>query len=261
MTETPPRPFAISENTYGHLKRLRWIISHLRKDDVIVELGCGTGYMVTLPLVRLAYRVSGVDLDEPSIAYGRNLFRQAGLDTSCLCACDLADLDVAPDVIIASEVLEHVGDDKLGPTLQTMRGKLKPGGRLLVTVPNGYGWFEIESLLWFKLRLGYLIESLHIGRAVRRAKRILLGRDVHDEPLSTLSASPHVQRFTYRSIQELLAREGFRIEETTGSVLCAGPFSNLFLSGIGPIMRLNCRLGELFPCVAAAFFVSCSKDG
>jgi 2-polyprenyl-3-methyl-5-hydroxy-6-metoxy-1,4-benzoquinol methylase len=259
VTETPPRPFAISENIYGHLKRLRWIISHLRKDDAIVELGCGTGYMITLPLARLGYRVIGVDLDEPSIAYGRELFRQAGLDPSYLHAGDLADLDVAADVIIASEVLEHVHDDDLGRALRIVRSKLKPGGRLLVTVPNGYGWFEIESPLWFKLGIGKLLEWLQIVRATCVAKRLLFGRHLHRGPVSTLSTSPHVQRFTYRSIQDLLSRQGFRIEAVTGSVLFAGPFSDLFFTGIRPIMRLNCRLGDRFPRLAAAFFVSCRK--
>jgi len=142
----------IAENIYGHRKRLEWIISHLDRSNTVVELGCGTGYMISLQLAQLGYRVIGVDLDEPSIRYGREQFRQAGQDPSCLRAGDLADIDVTADVIVASEVLEHLHDEELGPTLRTIRAKLKPGGRLLVTVPNGYGWFELESRLWFTRR-------------------------------------------------------------------------------------------------------------
>jgi len=38
---------------------------------------------------------------------------------------------VTADVIVASEVLEHLHDEALGPTLRTIRSKLKPGGLLL----------------------------------------------------------------------------------------------------------------------------------
>lgn len=255
----PSAVLTTGENIYGHLKRLGWIISHLKDDDVIVELGCGTGYMITLPLVQRGYRVRGVDLDEPSIVSGRELFREAGEDPNCLHLGDLADLDVTADVIVASEVFEHLHGEELGPLLRTIRAKLKPGGQLLVTVPNGYGWFEMESPLWFKTGLGRLLERLRIVDTIARLKRRALGRDVHAEPLSTLSTSPHVQRFTYWSIQRLLRAEGFAVEEVAGSVLFAGPFSNLFFTGIGPIMKLNCLLGDWLPWIATAFFVRCRK--
>jgi len=41
------------------------------------------------------------------------------------------------DVVVCNHVLEHVSE--LDPVLHEIRRVLKPGGRLFVTVPNGYG--------------------------------------------------------------------------------------------------------------------------
>ena len=53
-----------------------------------------------------------------------------------------------------SEVLEHLHDDELDALLGEVRSRLAPGGRLLVTVPNGYGWFEMEHFFWWRLGWG-----------------------------------------------------------------------------------------------------------
>lgn len=246
----------IGENSYGHQKRLRWLLAHIKKEHRLVELGCGTGYMITRPLALLGYQIVGVDLDEPSIEYGRKVLASQGLSTETLQTVDLADLDFRPDVIIASEVLEHIPTPQLHQMLDLLRAKLAPGGLLLVTVPNGYGWFELESFLWFKARLGFLLEWLRLARLIRLIKQKLFAAT--DYPyLSTVADSPHVQRFTYRSLHRLLGDHQFEVQHATGSVLFAGPFSNLFFTGIKPLMRLNNRLGGAFPRVAAGFYLAC----
>jgi 2-polyprenyl-3-methyl-5-hydroxy-6-metoxy-1,4-benzoquinol methylase len=247
----------MKENIYGHTKRLNWIISHLNKGDTIVELGCGTGVMITLPLAKMGFSLFGVDLDDESIAVGQKIFGHEGLNPKTLKAMDISVLDVVPNVIIASEVLEHIPDGDISNVIRIVRHKLKPGGQFLVTVPNGYGWFELESFLWFKIGLGRLMERLHIVRVVNALKFLLLGCDIEPSYPSTLSSSSHVQRFTHSSIQTLLADEGFKVINITGAVLFAGPISNMFFTGIKPIMRLNCALGRWFPKIASGFYIAC----
>lgn len=253
--------FAV-ENIYGHTKRLRWILDHIKRGDTILELGCGTGYMITLPLARMKYSVIGVDLDHRSIAYGHKLFLQEDLDPNSLKAADLSEINISPDVIIASELLEHIRNEDMVRTLNMIWNKLKPFGKFLVTVPNGYGGFEIEKFLWLKTGKGRLLERLGIDRLVRIVKLKAFGCDTQErQPPSTLSDSPHVQRFTYASIQDLLCSHGFEVTQVKGSVLFAGPFSNLLFTGIEPIMWLNCALGGMFPRVAAGVYVACKKLG
>jgi SAM-dependent methyltransferase len=245
------------ENIYGHIKRLSWIKKFISKDDLIVEFGCGTGYMITYPLLKDGYNIIGVDLDTKSIEYGQAFFSESGLEGNSLKEVNIRDLNIELDVIIASEVFEHIPFPDLKEILETIGDKLKPGGRLLVTVPNGYGWFELESLLWFKCKIGSILQYLQVTRIISIIKRFLLGPDIVAPCPSTLSDSPHVQHFTYTSIKALLRRHGFEVIDSTGSVLFAGPFSNLLFTGIKPIMMLNCMLGGVCPVIAAGFYIAC----
>lgn len=132
----------ILENVYGHAKRLSWIMSHLSKDEMAVEIGCGSGVMITLPLAKAGYRIRGLDPDRASIAYGQEVIGREGLDPELLSSRELLGLAFSPDAVIASEVLEHIPDQALSELLRTVRSELSAGGKLLVTIPNGYGWFE-----------------------------------------------------------------------------------------------------------------------
>jgi 2-polyprenyl-3-methyl-5-hydroxy-6-metoxy-1,4-benzoquinol methylase len=248
---------SFKENIYGHRKRLAWILTHLQQGDVVVELGCGTGYMISLQLMRLGYLVYGLDTDERSIALGRELLRQEGYEPNRLSVMDLSEFSLNPDVIIASEVLEHVSSKDLVQILCAIRNKLKPGGLLLITVPNCYGWFELESLLWNKTPLGQLLTRSKVAGATGRLKSLILRREVEYPHPATLSSSCHVQQFSYNSIQKLLRENGFEILEIKGSVLFSGPFSNLCFTGMKHIMKMNCKLGEWFPKSASGFYILC----
>jgi hypothetical protein len=54
-----------------------------------------------------------------------------------------------------------------------------------------------------------------------------------------------------------LVGQGFEVINITGSVLFAGPFSNMLFTGVTSIMRLNCALGRLFPRIASGFYIAC----
>ena len=144
----------VRETVYGSRKRLAWVLGQTAKSDTLLEVGCGTGYMLCRPLAKLGYRVEGIDLDATSIERGQQLLRAEGLDPGILSCRPLRAVTSRPSVIIVSEVLEHLHDEELSALLAEVRSHLDPGGRLLVTVPNGYGWFEMEQFLWWKLGIG-----------------------------------------------------------------------------------------------------------
>ena len=114
------------ENVYGHSKRLKWILSHIDRANSIIEFGCGTGYMITLPLGEMKYSILGIDLDEESIRFGRKVFQNKGLSPDILQNVDIADLNVSTDTIIASEVLEHIATSQLPHVLSLIKNRLKP---------------------------------------------------------------------------------------------------------------------------------------
>jgi 2-polyprenyl-3-methyl-5-hydroxy-6-metoxy-1,4-benzoquinol methylase len=248
----------VPETVYGNLKRLRWILRHVDEADEVLEVGCGTGRMLVRPLAKLGYRMQGIDLDAPSIELGKKLLEAEGLDSGILTVRPLSSVSVRPDVIIVSEVLEHLRDEELPPFLDEVRACLKPSGTLLVTVPNGYGWFEMESFVWWKLRLGHLLFRSGFCHLVESAKARHLGAEAvaAGEP-STLASSPHVQRFTLSSIIRLLRSSGFEITDARGSVACSGPFTNLLFAGFAGLLERNGRWGDRLGRLASGYFVAC----
>lgn len=249
------------ENVYGHLQRLHWLRDHLLPEERVVEFGCGTGRLITLPLRAWGYDVVGVDLDERSVEHGRGLLREAGLDPEALQAVDLSELPGPFDAVIASEILEHLDDEELGTSLELIREKLAPGGKLLVTTPNGYSLFELENLLWYQTGVDRLYRRFGSGRLAARLRRLKAQHadwSTSPEPM-TLADSPHKQRFTWRSIHEQLSRRGFDVVEARGAILFCGPFTDFAFSGMQRVTAANKRLGRRFPRLASDFYLAAVK--
>ena len=95
----------------------------------ILEVGCGTGS--NLKMLTAFGRVDAIEPDDPARALASE---RSGLAVKGGLLPDGVQLeDGAYDLIVLFDVLEHIPDDK--GTLQALRRKLAPGGRLIVTVP------------------------------------------------------------------------------------------------------------------------------
>ncbi len=110
--------------------------SHLpmERDAPILDVGCGRGY--ALQDVRaLGYtRLSGIDIDAGQVAFAR----QQGLEVTLVENTEkfLADQTGAYSAILLMDVLEHVPRENQQKFLQAIARSLRPGGRLICTVPN-----------------------------------------------------------------------------------------------------------------------------
>lgn len=96
----------------------------------IVDFGCGRGWL-TYKLSFLG-NVTGIDPVEPVIKYARKLFPK--LDFECGSFEKLAIHKA--ELIVSSEVIEHLSDEQKHLFLKTSFESLNPNGYLLVTTPR-----------------------------------------------------------------------------------------------------------------------------
>jgi 2-polyprenyl-3-methyl-5-hydroxy-6-metoxy-1,4-benzoquinol methylase len=245
------------ENTFGHKKRLYWMIDKLEQDNSILEVGCGTGIMITCPLLKLGFDIHGIDIDEESINYGKEIFSQNELDSNRLILDDIGHIRHKYDVIILSEVLEHIPKSEAEDFIVKIKKLMNKNSKLLITIPNGYGWFELESLIYFKLKIWNFFSLIKIPKIVDWVKKLIIRDEFTNNEVSTLSSSPHVRRFTLRTASEFLKDNGITVNSKEGSTLFAGPMSDLIITGFKPQMKINNFLGSKLINIASGFYIEC----
>lgn len=237
---------AVPLELHGHRKKLDFFLRSLdafrtRRDltaaDIsVLEVGCSNGRNVSLPLAEQGYRVTGVDLHGPSIAYAQ---AQTGLANARFLCMDFFDFgsDDRFDVIVLSDILEHVTDP--GRILAVALEHLAPAGMVLVCIPNGYGPYENEQRLLRATGLDRLLAA-----AIRSAKR-LLGRRPERQTEYNYD-SGHIQFFHLDDFRSLVASAGLCIDEQANGALFGGGVTyhlGLLLSFlVGPSLKLADRL-------------------
>lgn len=119
---------------------LALVREHARSASQVLEVGCGQGALLKkLELELPAAVVHGADVSPRSLEKSRQLGSRAELFQLDLAALDF-DAQQAErfgrfDLIICSEVLEHLVDD--ARALERIARLLAPGGHLIVSVPSG----------------------------------------------------------------------------------------------------------------------------
>jgi 2-polyprenyl-3-methyl-5-hydroxy-6-metoxy-1,4-benzoquinol methylase len=254
----PPVRSEVSENVWGYRKRLVFMERAIAdffpgreaQSVQVLDVGCGNGSQVAVPLARSGFQVMGVDPHLPSIEHARQLAKDlSNAEFLCGYARDLPPGRVF-DVVILSEVLEHLDTPQLA--LQEGLAHLASHGIVLVTVPNGYGEFEIDSWLFRSLGLAKILEllknSIRLRGIVRR-----LRRGGREEFLSTENQEcGHVQFFTLSRLRSLFADLSLAVlREGAGSFLC-GPMIHHTLAYSNRFVRWNARIADRLPLVLAS---------
>ena len=119
--------------------------------SVVVDLGCGKGRH-SFEALRRGARVYAIDLDHNALAevaaMASAMASVGETPPSASCICINASASALPlaagsvDVVIASEVLEHIADDELA--LSEIVRVLKPAGVAVVSVPRKWP----EKVCW-----------------------------------------------------------------------------------------------------------------
>jgi 2-polyprenyl-3-methyl-5-hydroxy-6-metoxy-1,4-benzoquinol methylase len=106
----------------------------------VLEVGCGRGLTAEIVGRRLGCPVVGVELNS-------EIAREAAERMDRVIVGNVLDVEIdgSFDVIIATEVLEHVADTEA--FLRRMKKLLAPGGRLIMSVPNVGHYSVVTDLL------------------------------------------------------------------------------------------------------------------
>ena len=95
----------------------------------ILEVGCGSGG--NLAMLKNLGQLDAIEYDREAMEFAR---ARSGVDVvQGALPDDLPVPDAAYDLIVLTDVLEHIGPDR--SSIAALSRKLAPGGRLLVTVP------------------------------------------------------------------------------------------------------------------------------
>lgn len=131
LTESKLPP--IRDGIPGALRRFTTygaILEQIPQGSVVLDIGCGDGHVASLYCAR--GEVHGVDIAPPAVEAAK----AAGVRAICHDLNDLPlPLEAAGfDVVVMTDVVEHVIDPLL--LMKEALRLVKPGGRLIVTVPN-----------------------------------------------------------------------------------------------------------------------------
>ena len=196
----------------GQQRRLEMIVRAAgdRIQGCILEDGCGVGMYVE-HLSPFGGTVIGLEYDFERAAEAR-----ANSSYILNAAGEAVPLPAGTfDLILSHEVLEHVQDDRLA--IQEMVRLLKPGGRIVLFVPNRGYPFETHGIYWKgKYRFGNKLFVNYLPRALRN------------------KLAPHVRVYSTKDLEALFADQPVRFMERT---IIFGAYDNL-IARFGPLGKL-----------------------
>jgi 2-polyprenyl-3-methyl-5-hydroxy-6-metoxy-1,4-benzoquinol methylase len=129
-------PVAQAANARAHLDASYGdIVASLAPGSEVLDLGCGSGYLLAWLSTHGHLRVAGVDTSESQIAAAANDLPGVHVE----CGDGIRFLRRHPGrfaAIFCLDVLEHIPDDQLLDWLTATHDALMPGGLFICKVPN-----------------------------------------------------------------------------------------------------------------------------
>ena len=199
-------PSASERYVLSYKKKLHKLIQGLIQGKAkvrILDVGCGRGEdLLSLSLLG-DFFLCGLDISQERLDKAQAMTSgRKGIFLVRACAQNLPFKDKAFDVVLASEIIEHI--DNPNNFLQQLKRVLVADGHLFITTPPPYSYTTIIGKLIpegrLKIKLRKFIYFRH--SPMDGIKRLL--------PDGTI-VKEHVREFTPRQLKRILVNSGFKV--------------------------------------------------
>ncbi len=173
----------------GQERRLQMIAQWTTLNDAMILVdGCGVGTYASQFRRRYSSTVEAFDIESDRV-----IMAQEDTPHAVVAAAEQIPYPINFfDVVLSHEVLEHVLDDRLA--VQEMVRVLKPGGRVVIFVPNRWYPFETHGHYW---RGDYHFGNTPLINYLPNGLRNTL--------------APHVRAYSKRGLQKLFVGQPIKI--------------------------------------------------
>jgi 2-polyprenyl-3-methyl-5-hydroxy-6-metoxy-1,4-benzoquinol methylase len=199
------------------------------RNKTVLDFGCGNGAQ-TIEFLGSGCRITGVDIDQQDLDVLKEYLQSNNLDSIVAVRYDGSTLPLESssfDVILSYEVIEHVQNES--QTLEELSRVLKPGGEMVISVPNK-GWvFETHGanlplLPWNRVPFfSWLPHSIHSrfakARIYKKNEIIRLLADHRFDILTTMYITAPMDVVKAPWLKNLLRSTVFTGDTTTVSML------------------------------------------
>lgn len=232
------------------------LLKTLPRELEVLDVGCGSGVHGAELSRAYGHRVTGVDCAHESIEKARTRLAEAHI-------CDVTKPELYPflqsrkfDVIVFSDILEHLYDPS--GVLRDHLFLLRPGGHVLISIPNVAIWNVRASLLAgsFQYRDTGTLDRTHIRFFTRKSIRALIeGAGIH---IDGVRITPGILRPLVPTVKKFYRSAG-RLDGSSdsASIMESGPY-RFYMKWLYPLEKLLCNLA---PGLLAFQFVTMGKPG
>ncbi len=214
------------------------------KPQKILDAGCGRGFYINaLTYFKFIKEIHGADINNKYLNIAKKNIADKRVRIIKTNLYSLPYPDNYFDFIIASEILEHLTDDK--KALLELKRVLKKNGTLIITVPNRNFPFFWDPINWLLMK----VFNTHINKNIWWLAGIW---------------ADHERLYSKEQIKKLLINNGFKIKSVNNILHWCWPFSHFLLYGIGKNLierfglnsfsRFNFEKDKRLSCLMAAFF-------